>query len=363
MPNPLSAAPSPLLLLGAGRLGIHLAVHLLNAGVPEVWLWNRTPLPAPRRQWLEDGLKRLPETLRKGLITLHGPLKEPDPHAPPGALSPRFWPASAALILLTVADDALPAMVTTLLDARTSGTRPPAVVAPQTKPNLPPVLHCSGALSLEVLRPLEAEGWPIGALHPLQSFSGTPVPGSIAGTWFALEGESAVTRLAASLVSALNGQSVRLKPGGKMFYHASAVMASNLMVALTALAVDLLGEAVEEGVTDAQRLNILLPLIEGTVQNLRRLGLPTALTGPVSRGDAGVVTRQLQALRSLDQQALATRGEQEHAPSEPPDIPRPPYSPLYAQLSLKAVALAQARGLTLAQQIALLHALQVADKD
>jgi predicted short-subunit dehydrogenase-like oxidoreductase (DUF2520 family) len=43
----------------------------------------------------------------------------------------------------------------------------------------------------------------------------------------------------------------------------------------------------------------LLPLLQGTVDNLRRLGLPDALTGPIARGDLGTVQRHLEALEAM----------------------------------------------------------------
>jgi predicted short-subunit dehydrogenase-like oxidoreductase (DUF2520 family) len=41
----------------------------------------------------------------------------------------------------------------------------------------------------------------------------------------------------------------------------------------------------------------LVPLLRGAVENLALKGLPGALTGPASRGDAEVVARQLGALQ------------------------------------------------------------------
>jgi predicted short-subunit dehydrogenase-like oxidoreductase (DUF2520 family) len=38
--------------------------------------------------------------------------------------------------------------------------------------------------------------------------------------------------------------------------------------------------------------------MHGTVDNLLKVGLPAALTGPISRGDSGTVERHLDALRA-----------------------------------------------------------------
>ncbi|MGH2487348.1 MAG: DUF2520 domain-containing protein, partial [Ktedonobacterales bacterium] len=40
-------------------------------------------------------------------------------------------------------------------------------------------------------------------------------------------------------------------------------------------------------------LPALLPLLRASVENLARVGLPDALTGPIARGDVGTITRHL----------------------------------------------------------------------
>jgi len=64
----------------------------------------------------------------------------------------------------------------------------------------------------------------------------------------------------------------------------------------------------------------LLPLLQGTVNNLRRLGLPDALTGPIARGDLGTVRRHLEALEA-----------------SAPDL-----LPVYRELGLRAIPVATA---------------------
>ena len=55
----------------------------------------------------------------------------------------------------------------------------------------------------------------------------------------------------------------------------------------------MLGEA---GFDRDEALDALLPLIAGTVDNLRALRLPGALIGPVRRGDPDTVARHVAAL-------------------------------------------------------------------
>ena len=54
------------------------------------------------------------------------------------------------------------------------------------------------------------------------------------------------------------------------------------------------------GLTDAEAWQALRPLVEGTLENLARLGPVGALTGPVARGDEATVRRHVEALTQDD---------------------------------------------------------------
>jgi predicted short-subunit dehydrogenase-like oxidoreductase (DUF2520 family) len=53
-------------------------------------------------------------------------------------------------------------------------------------------------------------------------------------------------------------------------------------------------------VSEGEALRALLALAEGTLTQVREKRLAGALTGPVARNDAGTLSAQLRALRSLD---------------------------------------------------------------
>lgn len=50
---------------------------------------------------------------------------------------------------------------------------------------------------------------------------------------------------------------------------------------------------------EEEALRALLPMLSGTVETAREKGLANALAGPVSRGDAGIVERQLALLDGM----------------------------------------------------------------
>jgi predicted short-subunit dehydrogenase-like oxidoreductase (DUF2520 family) len=156
------------------------------------------------------------------------------------------------------------------------------------------VFHTSGALSSEVLAPLAKAGFHTGSLHPLVSVS-EPRAGAetLRGAFYCLEGDKTALRIARLMVEDLGGKSFSIQPERKALYHAAAVMASPHLVALFDLATEMLACS---GVTKKSAREILLPLVESTVNNLKAMNSERALTGTFARGDVATVRRHLNAL-------------------------------------------------------------------
>lgn len=153
-------------------------------------------------------------------------------------------------------------------------------------------IHCSGSLPSEVLRVRESSAVGCLSLHPLQAFASVEEALTIlAGTHFGIEGDN--EELGEGIVKDLGGIPHHILAEKKTLYHAGAVVASNYLVVLASLAVELFAEA---GIQRAEALDSLLPLMRGTLHNLERVGLPQALTGPVARGDVQVVQGHLDHL-------------------------------------------------------------------
>src|SRR5207302_7512079 len=87
-------------------------------------------------------------------------------------------------------------------------------------------------------------------------------------------------------------------------YQAAAVVCSSYQVVLAAEAVAIL-EAIGWSRTEA--LQLLLPLMQGVLENLCEHGLPEALIGPIRRGDPATVRRHLAALNPLPEQKAVYR--------------------------------------------------------
>src|SRR5690242_2037170 len=146
------------------------------------------------------------------------------------------------------------------------------------------VLHTSGALGSDVLRPLALHGAAVGSLHPLQTFSGRTMP-SLSGSTFVMEGSAAALRMARRICRELGGLPVALPPSGKAAYHAGAALAAGHVLAVIEAALRML---VKAGFSRRRGVAALLLLTRQTLANYERVGPRAAWTGPLSRGDFAV---------------------------------------------------------------------------
>ena len=192
--------------------------------------------------------------------------------------------SAAELILITTPDDKIKDAVELILSNASEVGRAVA-------------LHTSGALASDALSPLVARGFSVGSCHPLQTFESPARAISRAqSSYFCIEGEAAAVRAARKLVRRIGARHFEIPTGMKSLYHAAAVMASGGVVSLVSISLEMLTRC---GLSEAESKKVLLPLVEGTIANVRAVGPAGALTGPVRRGDAGTVRRNMEALASV----------------------------------------------------------------
>jgi predicted short-subunit dehydrogenase-like oxidoreductase (DUF2520 family) len=193
----------------------------------------------------------------------------------------------AAFVMITVPDDAIAAVARQLA---ASGTLTPGTI----------VFHCSGSLGSDILEPARARDAQLASVHPLKTFADpATAAASFEGTACGLEGDAEACQRLERLMTEAGGRVFRLQPGGKLLYHAGSVIACNYLTALMDMAVQC-QEA--SGLTRAQALELLLPMARETLENIARFGHEKALTGPISRGDAGLVARQAEAVGNWNPQ-------------------------------------------------------------
>jgi len=284
-------------VIGPGRAGVGLALALARVGY-DVRVHGRRA----------RGGSSHPPTLPSPLTLTTGPGDRPPP-----------WLAEVRVVLLAVRDDAIRPLAETLRGAKALG--PEHVV-----------LHLSGVQGQEALGPLVTSRAALGSLHPLQTIvEPERAPERLHGAWAAVEGMPAAVEMAERLAGDLGMRPFRITAKAKAVYHAGAVFASNYFVVVEAVAQRLLRHA---GLTDEQAWEALRPLVEGTLENMKRQegGPAAALTGPVKRGDVETLLRHLGSLTVDD-------------------------AKLYQSLGRAALELAQKQGMTEAQAEKLAEAL------
>lgn len=184
------------------------------------------------------------------------------------------------------------------------------------------VFHCSGLLSSQVLRAVRSKGAHIASVHPVRSFADLEMSvRDFPGTFCGVEGEPRAQEIVSDIFAKLGGRVFPLSTEGKVLCHAGHVFASNYLVSLLECANRLYSAA---GIPVELSWQLMEPLVRGTVDNVMRLGPSQALTGPIARGESGVVEHQARAVAEQD----ALLGE------------------IYARLGLAAVDIARAQGIS-----------------
>lgn len=156
------------------------------------------------------------------------------------------------------------------------------------------LIHTSGYHSSSILNKGPGN-YHVLSMHPLQS-----VPDWKAGlealpqAKFFLEGDEKGLQAGKELVESIGASWVVIQEEKKKLYHAAAVIFSNYLTGLVNLGLSVYKRA---GIDDEEGLEAALPLMEGTLENIKDLGPAGALTGPIARGDVGTVLGHLEALR------------------------------------------------------------------
>lgn len=179
------------------------------------------------------------------------------------------------------------------------------------------VIHMSGAGGLDLLEAAREVGAFTACIHPIQSFA--DVEGAIRNipaSTFGITADESLRGWSAALVRELGGIPFEVSETIKPLYHLAACMASNYLTTLIHM--------VEEtylslGLSREEAIRAFWPLVCGTLKNIESKGSVQALTGPISRGDAGTIERHLQVLRER----------------------LPDHLPLYRELGLRTVELAE----------------------
>jgi len=158
------------------------------------------------------------------------------------------------------------------------------------------VIHFSGSKSLDVLSPAKAAGADIASIHPLKSFASIEEAiRTLQGTIYGLTCSSTRSKkIAKLLVENLGGEIIEVEDNKKPLYHAAACVASNYLVTLLNYAVMIHKKI---GIKPEDSLKGLMSLVDGTVENIKKMGTEKSLTGPIARGDIGTIREHMASFK------------------------------------------------------------------
>ncbi len=194
----------------------------------------------------------------------------------------------ANIIVLALRDKQLPPVAA---DLASSGVVPRNAV----------VVHNAGSLPAEVLEPLRGVCAGIAQMHPMISFASLDSFPTLTRGHVHVKGEPKAEKRARSLAKKLGMTPRTFAKLDTVGYHAAAGLVANGAAALAAIGVELLAVS---GVPRQEAPKMLGPLLRSVAENVEALGFPDALTGPVRRGDAGAIERQIDLLRDRLPEAL-----------------------------------------------------------
>lgn len=242
-------------LIGASRVGITLAVRLVEAGFQPHFLFNRTESRLQEvRQWV---------------------IFERVSHRLSDFITPTDW------LIIAVADDALASVAAALEQL------PLAMKSVKA-------FHTSGAWTADILAPLRAAGARTGSFHPTFSVSSIPlglerIPGAVIGC----EGELQSELIA--LAGAIGACGIPLEKSQKEILHLGAVLVNNYLALLVAAAHRLCRR---EGIQTETARRLLRDCIRQGITTGWSEPLKKYLTGPFIRGDMKTIEKHLALLEN-----------------------------------------------------------------
>ncbi|SHE70555.1 Predicted oxidoreductase, contains short-chain dehydrogenase (SDR) and DUF2520 domains [Marinitoga hydrogenitolerans DSM 16785] len=141
--------------------------------------------------------------------------------------------------------------------------------------------HCSGYLDSSFF-----DNIPHFSIHPNFPFSSIKKCHEIKNITWGIEGDEIGITFAKEIINILNGKYVIIPQNKKGIYHLAAVIASNFSYVLIKMAKDLYDEI------EIKDINHLLDLSINSLNNIKKIGLKNALTGPVARNDFNTINNE-----------------------------------------------------------------------
>lgn len=147
--------------------------------------------------------------------------------------------------------------------------------------------HVSNSLTSDELSPLRRVGARVASFSPLQTFIGFQEDEDLfSGITFLLEGDKAAVTLARRIAADLRARVLRIRKADKMYFHMAAIAAANFFIADMKFA-----EGRLRHTSGRPGLEILFPLVEQVLCNVKKIGWRDSLSGPLKRGETGLLAK------------------------------------------------------------------------
>ena len=235
---------------GAGRVGCTLGRYMKKHGLDVTGFYNRT------RERAEEAARWTDTVSYESVSSL---LETND------------------ALFLTVSDQAIPSVVEELVSIGSLSGKL--------------LVHCSGALSSDVFAGTGAYGY---SIHPLYAISDRETAyETLSNAYFTVEGDTEYLDFWCETLTDIGLTCRPMTAESKTRYHASAVMASNLVCGLYAAAAEELEIC---GFPAEEAEKALAGLFLDNARGIAERGPVRQLTGPLERGDTSTVQRHLQVL-------------------------------------------------------------------
>ncbi len=158
------------------------------------------------------------------------------------------------------------------------------------------IIHLSGAEDISLLDSLKKKKALTASFHIMQTFPSTKLV-KISGCYAAIESVTDIIfKFLKNLSYNLGLIPFRIKSEHKTLYHLAGVFSSNFLSG-NMFSTKLLFSA--SGIKEASAEKVMFPIIDTTINNIKKTGPENSLSGPVERGDVNTIKKHLAAIKKL----------------------------------------------------------------
>ncbi len=158
------------------------------------------------------------------------------------------------------------------------------------------ICHCSGSISSTAFFDAYEYGAYTYSVHPLCAISDKLTSyNKLKNTYFTIEGCKEHLSDIIQIFDSLGNKVITISSENKSLYHCGAVMASNLVTGLFAIAIDMLENC---GFEKEIARNALISLFVGNSNSIAENGVVKALTGPIERSDVTTIEKHIASIKN-----------------------------------------------------------------